>query len=72
MLPEHKDHHIWMVISWYEVLVNRLTGRFGPTLEERDTAMRIKIRQLKELDAEKARLMAALAECDAGILRLLH
>jgi len=70
VLPEHKDHHIWQVVSWYEVLVNRLTGRYGPTLEERDTAMRIKIRQLKELEAERSRLMAALAECDAGILRL--
>ena len=70
VLPEHKDHHIWMVISWYEVLVNRLTGRYGSTLAERDTAMRIKIRQLKELEAEKVRLLAALAECEAEILRL--
>lgn len=72
VLPEHKDYHLWLTIPWYEVLVNRLTGRFGPTLEERDTAMRIKIRQLKDLEAEKARLMAALAECEAEILRLLH
>jgi hypothetical protein len=69
-LFSHTFLHIWTVISWYEVLVNRLTGRYGPTLEERDTAMRIKIRQLKELEAERSRLLAALAECDAEILTL--
>jgi hypothetical protein len=69
-LFSHTFLHIWHVISWYEVLVNRLTGRFGPTLEERDTAMRIKIQQLKDLEAKKTWLMAALAECEAEILRL--
>ena len=70
VLPEHKDYHLWLTIPWYEVLVNRLTGRYGSTLEERDTAMRIKIRQLKELEAERSRLLAALAACEAEILRL--
>ena len=70
MLPEHKDYHLWLVIPWYEVLVNRLTGRYGSTLEERDTAMRIKIRQLKELEAKRSQLLAALAECETEILRL--
>jgi hypothetical protein len=80
VLPEHKDYQLWLVIPWYEVLVNQLTGRFGPassvlgvqgpTLEERDTAMRIKIRQLKDLEAKRSRIMAALAECDAEILTL--
>ena len=69
-LFSHKFLHLWLAIPWYEVLVNRLTGRFGLTLAERDTAMRIKLRQLEELEAEKARLLAALAECDAEILRL--
>jgi hypothetical protein len=70
VLFSHKFLHLWLAIPWYEVLVNRLTGRFGPTLAERDTAMRIKIQQLNELDAERSRLLAALAECDAAILRL--
>ncbi len=69
-LFSHTFLHIWQVVTWYEVLVNRLTGRFGPTLEERDTAMRIRIQQLKDLEAKKTWLMAALAECEAEILRL--
>jgi hypothetical protein len=69
-LFSHTFLHLWMVISWYEVLVNRLTGRYGPTLEERDTAIRIKIQQLKDLEAKKTWLMAALAECEAEILTL--
>jgi hypothetical protein len=69
-LFSHTFLHIWQVVTWYEVLVNRLTGRFGPTLEERDTAMRIRIQKLKDLEAKKTWLMAALAECDAKILRL--
>lgn len=69
-LPEHKLYHLWLTIPWYEVLVNRLTGRFGPTLAERDSAMCIKIRQLNDLKAERARLLAALAACDAEIAQL--
>ena len=69
-LPEHKLYHLWLTIPWYEVLVNRLLGVQGPTLAERDRAMCIKIRQLNDLKAEKARLLAALAECDAEITRL--
>ncbi len=69
-LFSHTFLHIWQVVTWYEVLVNRLTGRYGPTLEERDTAMRIRIQKRKDLEAKKTWLMAALAECEAEILRL--
>jgi len=69
-LPEHKLYHLWLTIPWYEVLWARLTGRFGSTLAERDSAMCIKVRQLNDLKAEKSRLLAAVAECDAEIARL--
>ena len=46
--PEHKCYHLWLSVTWYERVYALATKAYGPTLQERDTAMAIKLRHEKE------------------------
>jgi len=45
--PEHKCYHLWLSVTWYERLYALVTKAYGQTLQERDTAMEIKLHSAK-------------------------
>lgn len=56
--PEHKCYHLWLSVTWYERVYALLTKAYGQTLQERDSAMSIKLRR------EKAKATALKEEYD--------
>ena len=56
--PEHKCYHLWLSVTLYERAYALATKAYGRTLQERDSAMSIKLRQ------EKAKATALKEEYD--------
>ena len=46
--PEHKCYHLWLSVTLYERAYALATKAYGRTLQERDSAMSIKLRHEKE------------------------